>query len=292
VQPAEDVAIRTVDLKRSFAKVPSKERHAQEGEQARVGRRIGLFRRRSAQDQVWALSGVSLEVYPGEVFGMLGPNGAGKTTLIKILSTLLLPTSGLAEVAGYDVVRDAAAVRRIINMVSGGEYSGYGILSVRENLWMFSQLYGLTYDEARRRIDRLLAVVDLTTEQHKKVNKLSTGMRQKMNFARGFINYPRILFLDEPTLGLDVTVSRRLRAFVREWVTEDPGRTVLLTTHYMQEADELCDRVAIIDRGQVLVCDRPSALKERFGAATLEDVFIGLVGRPLQNGGEKEGEAS
>ncbi len=263
-----DFAIRTVDLKRSYAKVPG---HG---------------------DVVWALAGVDLAVYPGEVFGVLGPNGAGKTTLIKILSTLLLPTAGRAEVAGYDVVREAFAVRRIINMVSGGEYSGYGILSVRENLWMFSQLYGLTYSEARRRIDRLLAVVDLTSEQHKKVNKLSTGMRQKMNFARGFINYPRVLFLDEPTLGLDVTVSRRLRAFVREWVAEDTTRTVLLTTHYMQEADELCDRVAIIDRGHVLVCDRPAALKEKYHAATLEDVFIGLVGRSLDSGPEEEGAAS
>ncbi|BAS29291.1 ABC transporter ATP-binding protein [Limnochorda pilosa] len=238
--------------------------------------RLGRFRRgrdrdeaERAQAPVLALAGVSLEVREGELFGLLGPNGAGKTTLIKILSTLLLPTSGRAWVDGLDVTRDVYAVRRRINMVSGGETSGYGILTVRENLWLFSQLYGVPSQEALARIDRLLDVVELAEKAGAKMNRLSTGQRQKLNFARGFVSDPKVLFLDEPTLGLDVGVARRIRAFVRQWVHERPGRTLLLTTHYMAEADELCDRVAIIDRGRVLACDTPSRLKRQVESDTL-----------------------
>src|SRR5690606_4401160 len=193
----------------------------------------------------WALRDANLEVRAGELFGLLGPNGAGKTTLIKILSTLLLPTSGQARVAGFDVVREGDKVRRAINMVSGGEHSGYGILTVRESLWLFSQFHGLPNKVALQRIDELLEVVGMTEHAHTRVNKLSTGMRQKMNFARGFLNDPKVLFLDEPTLGLDVETSRILRDYVKRWLREKPGRTILLTTHYMAEADELCDRLAI-----------------------------------------------
>ncbi|MBX5475870.1 MAG: ABC transporter ATP-binding protein [Clostridia bacterium] len=227
--------------------------------EARALRRVFQERRggRVVKEHV-ALEGIDLEVRPGECFGLLGANGAGKTTLIKILCTLLLPTSGEARVLGMDVRREAAAIRRRINMVSGGEHSGYGILTVRESLWLFSQLYGLPNAEAFRRIDRLLAMVDL--DGSVRVNKLSTGMRQKMNFARGFLNRPDVLFLDEPTLGLDVQTARRLRGFVREWVEEE-RKTVLLTTHYMMEADEICDRIAIISGGRILACDTPANLK-------------------------------
>jgi ABC-2 type transport system ATP-binding protein len=210
-----------------------------------------------------ALEDVNLEIRTGELFGLLGPNGAGKTTLIKILTTLLAPTSGSARVDGLDVVSDAAAIRPRINMVSGGESCGYGLLTVRENLWLFSQLYGVPTAEARRRIDAMLEVVGLTDRAHTKISHLSTGLRQKMNFCRGFITDPKILFLDEPTLGFDVTTARAIRQFVRSWIGEKPERTILLTTHYMTEADQLCDRVAIIDGGKVLVCDTPAALKQR-----------------------------
>ncbi|MBE3589837.1 MAG: ABC transporter ATP-binding protein [Firmicutes bacterium] len=227
--------------------------------EARSLRRVFQERRRGrvVKEHV-ALDGIDLEVRPGECFGLLGANGAGKTTLIKILCTLLLPTSGEARVLGMDVQREPAAIRRRINMVSGGEHSGYGILTVRESLWLFSQLYGLSNAEAFQRIDRLLKMVDL--DGSVRVNKLSTGMRQKMNFARGFLNEPDVLFLDEPTLGLDVQTARRLRSFVREWV-EERRKTVLLTTHYMMEADEICDRVAIISGGRILACDTPANLK-------------------------------
>ncbi len=210
-----------------------------------------------------ALHDVNLQVPRGELFGLLGPNGAGKTTLIKILTTLLAPSSGWARVSGYDVVREAAQVRPRINMVSGGESSGYGLLTVRENLWMFAQFYGIPSAEANRRIRELLQVVGLADRLNTKSSDLSTGLRQKMNIVRGFLTDPQVLFLDEPTLGLDVGASRDVRAFIRRWIEQERARTVLLTTHYMIEADELCDRVAIINQGRVLACDSPANLKRR-----------------------------
>ena len=208
-----------------------------------------------------ALEGVNLEVQPGELFGLLGPNGAGKTTLIKILTTLLAPSTGNAWVAGYDVAQQPDDVRLRINMVSGGEASGYGLLTVRENLWMFSQFYGLPSKLANQRIKELLEVVGLGDRINAKSSDLSTGLRQKMNIVRGFMTDPEVLFMDEPTLGLDVGAARDVRKFIRQWVDEDPSRTLLLTTHYMVEAEELCDRVAIINEGQVLACDTPAKLK-------------------------------
>ena len=211
---------------------------------------------------VTALDSVDLRIDRGELFGVLGPNGAGKTTILKILSTLLLPTSGKAYVAGFDVAKDLQEVRKRINMVSGGEISGYGLLTVRENLWMFSQFYGLKSKEAHQRIDVLLDRFGLRDKDKEKVRTLSTGQRQKMNVIRGFVTNPEIIFLDEPTLGLDVNAARTVREFVVDWIREDPNRTVLLTTHYMMEADELCDRIAIIDDGKILACDTPHNLKK------------------------------
>ena len=208
-----------------------------------------------------ALSDVTLTVPRGELFGLLGPNGAGKTTLIKILTTLLAPSSGWACVEGYNVHREPQFVRPCINMVSGGEASGYGLLTVRENLWMFAQFYGLSSADANRRIVELLDIVKMSDRMNTKSSQLSTGLRQKMNIARGFLTDPKVLFLDEPTLGLDVEASRDARQYIRRWVNEDATRTVLLTTHYMVEADELCDRVAIINAGRVLACDTPAKLK-------------------------------
>jgi ABC-2 type transport system ATP-binding protein len=208
-----------------------------------------------------ALQDVTMEVKRGELFGLLGPNGAGKTTLIKILTTLLAPTTGWARVAGYDVAQAPEKVRPHINMVSGGEASGYGLLTVRENLWMFSQFYGMPSKDANRRIRELLEVVGMLDRLNTKSSDLSTGLRQKMNIVRGFLTGPQVLFLDEPTLGLDVGAARDVRKYIRLWLEENPERTLLLTTHYMVEADELCDRVAIINQGQVLACDTPSNLK-------------------------------
>ncbi len=241
-------AIRTVGLTRTYRKP-----------------RKGWFRKAKPDDakEFVALAGVDLEVRPGELFGLLGPNGAGKTTLIKILTTLLAPTAGSAQVDGLDVVTQAKPLRPRINMVSGGETSGYGILNVRENLWLFSRIYGVPNDLVAQRIDRMLDIVGLTEKANSRLSHLSTGQRQKMNFCRGFITDPKILFLDEPTLGLDVTAARTIRAFIKDWMKEDPARTMLLTTHYMAEADELCDRLAIIDQGKLLACDTPANLKRK-----------------------------
>ncbi|MCI0346562.1 MAG: ATP-binding cassette domain-containing protein [Chloroflexi bacterium] len=212
---------------------------------------------------VVALDGVDLEVASGEFFGLLGPNGAGKTTLIKILTTLLLPSEGSARVFGFDVERQTAQIRRIMNMVAGGEQSGYGILLVREQLWMFTQFYGLPNKEGWRRVDELIEAVGLEEQKNQRVSTLSTGQRQKMNLARGLINDPWILFLDEPTLGLDVAAARSMRELIVEWKAAVPGRTVLLTTHYMAEADELCERIAIVDHGRILAIGSPEELKKR-----------------------------
>ena len=166
---------------------------------------------------VVALDGVDLEVAPGEFFGLLGPNGAGKTTLIKILTTLLLPTSGDARIFGFDIATETKRIRRIMNMVAGGEQSGYGILTVREQLWMFSQFYGIGTRDGWKRTDELIEAVGLGEQRLQRVSTLSTGQRQKMNMARGLLNDPWILFLDEPTLGLDVAAARSIRELVLDW---------------------------------------------------------------------------
>ncbi len=224
-----------------------------------------------------ALDKVSLQINEGEIFGLLGPNGAGKTTLIKILSTLLLPTSGEAYVGGFDVVKEADKVRRIISLVSGGETPGYGILTTSENLWFFSQLYGLSSSAAKERIQVLLK--DLGFEQYAKtgMSKLSTGYMQRLNLARGMLNDPKILFLDEPTLGLDVLTSKKLRGYIVDWAKREKKGTVLLTTHYMAEADEMCDRVAIIDRGKILACDSPLTLKKNLEENVIMKVEVSSV---------------
>lgn len=230
-----------------------------------------------------ALKDVNLEVKRGELFGLLGPNGAGKTTLIKILTTLLAPSSGFAKVAGFDVNREPEKVRPRINMVSGGESSGYGLLTVRENLWMFAQFYGIPSKVANQRISDLLKIVHLEDRINTKSSDLSTGLRQKMNIVRGFLTDPDVLFLDEPTLGLDVEASRDVRKFVQSWVVDNPERTLLLTTHYMVEADELCDRVAIINAGRVLACDSPSNLKRQLQ----QDAIYRLEVSPLNGLGHE-----
>ena len=239
--------------------------------------------KKSEPKQLVALQDVNMEICPGELFGLLGPNGAGKTTLIKILTTLLAPTSGTAWVAGHDVIKAPDKVRPRINMVSGGESSGYGLLTVRENLWMFAQFYGIPTAEANQRIKALLEIVGLSDRLNTKSSDLSTGLRQKMNIVRGFLTDPEVLFLDEPTLGLDVGASREVRRFVRKWVNDHPERTLLLTTHYMVEADELCDRVAIINQGRVLACDSPENLKRRLQREAIYTLEVSpMNGTPLE----------
>jgi ABC-2 type transport system ATP-binding protein len=248
--------------------------------EARDLRRV--FRASRGSSEVVALDGVSLRIERGEVFGLLGPNGAGKTTAIKIFNTLLFPTTGEARVAGFDVVRQAREVRHRIALVSGGENSGYGILTVRECLWMFSQFYGVPAAVAWPRVDALIDIVGIREQAHTRINRLSTGQRQRMNFARGFVSDPEILFLDEPTLGMDVNAARTLRQFVLTWVREREGRTVLLTTHYMAEADQMCDRIAIIDRGRTLACDTPAALRRSVQGGQHVELEVRALGEGVE----------
>ncbi len=236
-------------------------------------------KKKAKAEIVDALKDVNLTINEGELFGLLGPNGAGKTTLIKILCTLLLPSSGEAKVLGHDVEAESHKIRHKINMVSGGETSGYGLLTVRENLWLFSQLYGMPNKIAKERIDALLGVMELEHKKDSKIRTLSTGLRQKANIVRGFMTNPSLIFLDEPTLGLDVNASRLIRDFIKNWIKEKEGRTVLLTTHYMMEADELCDRVAIINDGKLLACDTPANLKKLIN----QDTTIKLEIRRVQD---------
>lgn len=229
------------------------------------------------KDVVKALDGVSISIREGEIFGLLGPNGAGKTTIIKILTTLLLPTSGEAYVGGFSVVKEANKVRNIINLVSGGETPGYGILTVSENLWFFSQLYGLPSSVAKEKIKRLTVDLDFKKYATTRMAKLSTGFKQRMSLARGLLNDPKILFLDEPTLGLDVLTAKKLRTYVIDWAKREKKGTVLLTTHYMAEADEMCDRVAIINNGKILACDSPTALKENLKETPIAKIDVSSI---------------
>ncbi|MDE1853634.1 MAG: ABC transporter ATP-binding protein [Thaumarchaeota archaeon] len=217
---------------------------------------------------VVALDGVSLNVGLGEVFGVLGPNGAGKTTMIRILSTLLLPTGGSAKVMGFDVEHEPEKVRRVINMASGAEKAGYDFISAKRNLWFFSQLYGLPSEAAERRIGELSEELGLTKYLDRKFYALSTGYRQRATIARAFINDPKVVFLDEPTIGLDVMTARSIRDFILNEARKN-GRTIMLATHNMAEVEAICDRVAIIDKGKIIASGTPDELKRSLGVPAL-----------------------
>jgi len=227
-----------------------------------------------------AVNRIDLTVYRGELFGLLGPNGAGKTTLLRILTTLLRPSEGQATVGGYDVVKEASKVRTMIGAVSD-KLIMYNLLSARENLRFFGQLYGLRGDFLEKRIDELLELVELLSWQDKLVGTFSTGMRQRLNIVRAMTQNPSVLFLDEPTLGLDPQSQR----FVKDLANElnRRGITIVLTTHDMDEADELCQRIGIMDRGKIIACDTSSGLKKQQGVGTLEEVFLSLTGRGLRD---------
>jgi ABC-2 type transport system ATP-binding protein len=207
---------------------------------------------------VTALAGIDLSVPVGEVHGLLGPNGAGKTTLCKILSTVLLPTSGWAKVAGHDVVRETAAVRRRIGLVFGGEHGLYTRLTARQNLAFWAALYGLRGRVLRARVGELLARIGLAERADHRVEGFSRGMKQRLHLARGLVGDPRVVLLDEPTTGMDPVAAMEFRTLVAELRAE--GRTVLLTTHDMAEAEAVCDRVTLIDGGRLLTTERPATL--------------------------------
>ena len=221
----------------------------------------GVVRRKPLE--VEAVKGVSFAVDRGELFGLLGPNGAGKTTTIKMLITLLLPTSGEARVLGHDVVADARTVRKRIGYVFGGDRGLYERLSAYDNLRYFAELYGVSGKAQRLRIDEVLELVGLKGREQERVEGFSRGMRQRLHIARGILHDPEVVFLDEPTIGVDPVGARDLRQMIADLVSV--GKTVLLTTHYMFEADALCDRIAVIAQGRIVGEGTPAQLKERVG---------------------------
>ena len=228
----------------------------------------GTFRRQSVE--VEAVRGVSFAIGEGELFGLLGPNGAGKTTTIKMLITLLIPTSGSARVLGRDVVEDARWVRERIGYVFGGDRGLYERLSAWDNLRYFAELYGVAPDRQRPRMKELLELVGLTGRERERVEGYSRGMRQRLHIARGLLHDPPVLFLDEPTIGVDPVGARELRATIS--TLKAAGKTVLLTTHYMFEADALCDRIAIIAKGQVVAQGTPRDLKAQVSEGTVVEI--------------------
>jgi len=232
-------AVEAIDLRRTFTT------------------RSGTLRR--TRKDVEAVKGVSFEIAPGELFGLLGPNGAGKTTTIKMLITLLIPTSGSATVLGHDVVTDVREVRRRIGYVFGGDRGLYERLSGLDNLRYFSELYGVPPREQKARIGALLELVGLTGREGERVEGYSRGMRQRLHIARGLLHDPDVIFLDEPSIGIDPVGARELRATIAG--LRERGKTVLLTTHYMFEADELCDRIAVIRAGEIVAQGTPAELK-------------------------------
>src|SRR5437868_8723264 len=219
--------------------------------------RRGTFRRTRVENV--GLAGIDLVIQRGELFGLLGPNGAGKTTATKILTTLLLPDSGKASVLGFDVVRQTDAVRRRIGFVFGGERGLYWRLSGLDNLRYFADLYRIPPDVSRRRIGDLLERLGLAGRERDRVELYSRGMKQRLHLARGLLNDPEVLFLDEPTIGLDPVGARELRLIVRELA--DAGTTIFLTTHYMFEADAICDRIAVIKDGGIVAEGTPNSIK-------------------------------
>jgi len=219
-----------------------------------------------------AVDGVDLQVREGEVFGILGPNGAGKTTTMRMLATLLEPTSGTATVLGHDLVTESRAIRRRLGAVLSGERSVYWKLTARENLEYFAALYHVPPQQTRERIVEILEAVHLTDRADDYVEKFSTGMRQRLVLARALLPAPSLLLLDEPTVGLDPQAARDLRERVLQ--LRDEGRTVLLTTHYMEEADQLCDRIAIVDHGQIVALDTPDGLKRSLRATEVVRIEI------------------
>jgi ABC-2 type transport system ATP-binding protein len=235
-------------------------------------------------DGLRAVDGISFSVEPGEIFGFLGPNGAGKTTTIRMLTGQLLPTSGTAKVAGYDIVTERQMLKPKIGVVFDSQ-NLYERMSARENLIFYARLYRIE----RSRVIEVLSQVGLTQRAGDKVMKYSNGMKQRLLIARALLHKPEVLFLDEPTRGLDPHIARDIRSIVVDLAKA--GMTVFLTTHYMEEADQLCQRVAFLDQGHIVALDSPERLKAEHGQdekTTLEDIFILLTGSDLRQGSEDE----
>ena len=250
----EEYSIQTIDLTKRYAK----KRH--KGILSFLRRDRNNIHQPEKNNVTVALNKLNLKIRSGELFGLLGPNGSGKTTTIKCLSTILIPDEGTARVNGFDVQKETAMVRASLGMVVGGERTLYWKLTARDNLMYFASLYKMPKKQAKLRIEELLDMFKLSDRADERLEDYSTGMRQKIAIARALLHDPPILLLDEPTLGLDPRFARQLRKQIKE-LSEKHGKTVLLTTHYMDEADKLCDRVAFINNGRVVAVDTPNRLK-------------------------------
>jgi len=228
----------------------------------------GFFKRQ--QFETVGVDHISFEVHEGELFGVLGPNGVGKTTTIKLLTTLLLPTAGRATVMGYDVARQPQAVRQHINVVYGGERGLYPRLTGRQNLLYAADLYGVEPSLARKRVAELLEMVGLADRADERAENYSRGMKQRLHIARGLVNDPPVIFLDEPTIGLDPEGAHFIRQRVKRMTGQ--GKTILLTTHDLWEADQLCDRIAILKKGKIIALDTPRGLRRIVGDLQVVEV--------------------
>ncbi|MEA2098352.1 MAG: ATP-binding cassette domain-containing protein [Patescibacteria group bacterium] len=221
-----------------------------------------------------AVNGVSFDVGDGEIFGLLGPNGAGKTTIIRVIATVLAPTSGTAEVLGFDIIKNSEEVRKNIGVLTT-DIGVYERFSGRENLRYFGELYGLSKEALEERISELSDLLEMNDFIDRRAGKYSTGMKQKLAIARSVIHNPKIIIFDEPTAGLDVLASQTVLNFMRR--AQKPGGCVIFSTHQMNDAEKLCDRVVIVHKGKVITGDTVKALKSKTGAEDLEDVFMKLV---------------
>lgn len=231
---------------------------------------LGVFKR--SIKEVVAVEDVSFEVRAGELFGLLGPNGAGKTTSVKMLTTLLIPTGGTARILGHDVVKGAEAIRPRIGFIFGGERGLYWRLSAIDNLRYFATLYQLDPEVTKKRIPYLLELVGLADRGREKVEGYSRGMKQRLHIARTLLHDPELLFLDEPSIGLDPVAAREMRQIVLNLQSEK--KTILLTTHYMFEADALCQRIAVINQGRIIALDTPEGLKKHVQDLSVIEVEV------------------
>ncbi len=238
--------------------------------------KVGVLRRTTKE--IVAVEDISFKIGSSELFGLLGPNGAGKTTTVKMLTTLLIPTAGSARIQGYDVVKDANEVRKRIGFIFGGERGLYWRLSGIDNLRYFASLYHVDPQVARQRIPFLLEMVGLKERGNERVEGYSRGMKQRLHVARTLLHDPQILFLDEPTIGLDPVGARDFRHVIRNLQSEK--KTILLTTHYMFEADALCQQVAVINHGQIVALDTPEGLKQN--VSDLSVIELEVFGIPQE----------
>lgn len=230
-------------------------------------------------EDVTAVDGLNLSIERGELFGLLGPNGAGKTTTINILCGLLEPTSGAISVGGYDVQKETEKVKELIG-VCPQDTATYPYLTGRENVELFGNLYAMPKEKLKKNTDELLEKLSLTQDTNRRLGKYSGGMKRRINLIMALVHDPEIAFLDEPTVAMDPQSRHAVWDFIRE--LKKRGKTIILTTHYMEEAEELCDRVGIIDHGKLIALGSPKQLKDKFKAKDLEDVFIQLTGRKIR----------